>query len=131
MRAGLVLCLPLAFGAAQPGDARASASPAARTDAPVWNRAPLPAGSLARVGELGSVAFLHVHTHVRDDAIVLYGFPSRDERICFEALIAAHGVGPAVALALLSVHSPLALAVCHLSGAPLRAAVAASIGGAP
>jgi Holliday junction DNA helicase RuvA len=75
----------------------------------VGYRVLVPAGSLARVGELGSVAFLHVHTHVRDDAIVLYGFPSRDERICFEALIAAHGVGPAVALALLSVHSPLAL----------------------
>ena len=50
-----------------------------------------------------------MHTHVREDAIVLYGFPSRDERACFEALIGAHGVGPAVALALLSVHSPAAL----------------------
>jgi Holliday junction DNA helicase RuvA len=50
-----------------------------------------------------------VHTHVREDAIVLYGFPSRAERACFEALIGAHGVGPAVALALLSVHSPAAL----------------------
>lgn len=75
----------------------------------VGYRVLVPAGSLARVGELGSAAFVHVHTHVRDDAIVLYGFPSREERTCFEALIAAHGVGPAVALALLSVHSPLAL----------------------
>ena len=53
--------------------------------------------------------FVHIHTHVREDAIVLYGFPSREERACFEALIGAHGVGPAVALALLSVHSPGAL----------------------
>ena len=53
--------------------------------------------------------FLHVHTHVREDAIILYGFPTRDERQCFESLIAAHGVGPAVALALLSIHSPAAL----------------------
>jgi holliday junction DNA helicase RuvA len=53
--------------------------------------------------------FLHVHTHVREDAIILFGFPTRDERICFEALIGAHGVGPAVALAMLSVHSPIAL----------------------
>jgi Holliday junction DNA helicase RuvA len=75
----------------------------------VGYRVLVPAGSLARVGDLGSSAFLHVHTHVRDDAIVLYGFPTRDERRCFEALIAAHGVGPAVALALLSVHSPVAL----------------------
>lgn len=75
----------------------------------VGYRVLVPAGSLARVGDLGSSAFLHVHTHVRDDAIILYGFPTREERLCFEALIAAHGVGPAVALALLSVHSPVAL----------------------
>ena len=68
-----------------------------------------PAGALGQIGAPGSPAFLHVHTHVREDAIVLYGFPSRDERACFEALIGAHGVGPAVALALLSVHSPAAL----------------------
>jgi Holliday junction DNA helicase RuvA len=68
-----------------------------------------PATALARLGELGSPVFVHVHTHVREDAIVLYGFPSRDERRCFESLIAAHGVGPAVALALLSVHNPAAL----------------------
>ena len=49
---------------------------------------------------------MFVHTHVREDAIVLFGFASRDERDCFEALIATHGVGPAVALAILSVHSP-------------------------
>jgi Holliday junction DNA helicase RuvA len=57
----------------------------------------------------GSPVFVHVHTHVREDALVLYGFSSRDERDTFEALIGAHGVGPAVALALLGVHSPAAL----------------------
>ncbi len=75
----------------------------------VGYRVHLPASALARLGDLGSPVFLHVHTHVREDAIILYGFPSRDERRCFESLIAAHGVGPAVALALLSVHSPAAL----------------------
>jgi len=69
----------------------------------------VPTGALHQIGTPGSPAFLHVHTHVREDAIVLYGFPSRAERICFETLIGAHGVGPAVALALLSVHSPAAL----------------------
>ncbi|HLH46447.1 MAG TPA: Holliday junction branch migration protein RuvA, partial [Acidimicrobiales bacterium] len=59
--------------------------------------------------ELGAPLFLHVHTHVREDALVLYGFPSRDELDCFEALIAAHGVGPAVALSVLGVHTPGAL----------------------
>ncbi len=66
-------------------------------------------GALARIGDLGAPAFVHVHTHVREDALILYGFPTREERACFEALIGAHGVGPAVALALLSVHSPAAL----------------------
>lgn len=69
----------------------------------------VPAGALGRLGELGAATFVHVHTHVREDALILYGFAGRDERACFEALIAAHGVGPAVALALLSVHSPGAL----------------------
>jgi Holliday junction DNA helicase RuvA len=75
----------------------------------VGYRVLVPSGALGQIGLPGSPAFLHVHTHVREDAIVLYGFPSRDERTCFEALIGAHGVGPAVALALLSVHSPAAL----------------------
>ena len=75
----------------------------------VGYRTVVPAGPASGLGPLGSPVFLHVHTHVREDAIVLYAFPSRDERVCFEALIGAHGVGPAVALALLSVHSPAAL----------------------
>ncbi len=75
----------------------------------VGYRVLVPASSLGRVGTPGSPAFLHIHTHVREDALVLYGFPSREERVCFEALIGAHGVGPAVGLALLSVHSPVAL----------------------
>jgi holliday junction DNA helicase RuvA len=75
----------------------------------VGYRVHLPASALARLGDLGAPVFVHVHTHVREDAIILYGFPTRDERRCFESLIAAHGVGPAVALALLSIHTPVAL----------------------
>lgn len=59
--------------------------------------------------EPGVPAFLYVHTHVREDAIVLYGFAAHDERVCFEALLGAHGVGPALALAILSALSPVAL----------------------
>lgn len=75
----------------------------------VGYRVLVPSGTLAQLGELGAPVFVHVHTHVREDAIVLYGFASREERGCFEALIGTHGVGPAVALAILSVHSPAAL----------------------
>lgn len=75
----------------------------------VGYRAVVATGTPGALGAPGDTVFLHVHTHVREDAIVLYGFATRDERVCFEALIGAHGVGPAVALALLSVHSPAAL----------------------
>jgi Holliday junction DNA helicase RuvA len=67
------------------------------------------------VGHVGAEVFVHIHHHVREDAQTLYGFASRDERVSFEALIGAHGVGPSLALAILSVHSP----------AQLRAALAA------
>lgn len=75
----------------------------------VGYRVIVPAGSLPRTGEPGEATFVHVHTHVREDALVLYGFPTRDERVCFETLIGAHGVGPSVALGMLSVHGPAAL----------------------
>ena len=54
-------------------------------------------------------AFLYVHHHIREDAQTLYGFATRDERSAFDVLIATHGVGPAVAMAILATHSPLAL----------------------
>lgn len=57
-----------------------------------------------------TTAFLHVHHHIREDAQVLYGFPSRDERDTFRVLLGTHGVGPAVAIAILATHSPAALA---------------------
>ena len=60
----------------------------------------------AAVGDVGAPVELHVHTHVRDDAIVLYGFATTDERRCFEALLGAHGVGPALALSILSALRP-------------------------
>jgi Holliday junction DNA helicase RuvA len=68
----------------------------------------------AGLGPVGSTVFLHVHTHVREDAIVLYGFLHDDERRCFEALLGAHGVGPALALAILSALSPAALSTAVL-----------------
>jgi Holliday junction DNA helicase RuvA len=61
------------------------------------------------LGELGDEVFVWIHHHVREDAETLYGFASRDERRTFEALLGAHGVGPALALAILSVHAPIEL----------------------
>jgi Holliday junction DNA helicase RuvA len=59
---------------------------------------------------------LAVHTHVRESAITLYGFTSTAEREAFELLLGAHGVGPALALAVISVHEPDHLAVIVADG---------------
>lgn len=75
----------------------------------VGYRVTVPLSALGAVGETGGAVFLHIHTHVREDALILFGFPTADERYCFEALIGAHGVGPSLALALLSVHPPTSL----------------------
>lgn len=64
----------------------------------------------SRLGDLGAEVFAWIHHHVREDADTLYGFVSRSERDAFEALLGAHGVGPALALAILSVHPPANLA---------------------
>ena len=50
----------------------------------------------------GAEVALHVHTHVREDAIALYGFASPLEQDLFERLIAISGIGPKLALAVLS-----------------------------
>ena len=80
----------------------------------VGYRASVTTSLLAGLGGPGSDVFLHVHTHVREDAIVLYGFAHADERRCFEALLGAHGVGPTLALAILSSMSPAALSTAVL-----------------
>jgi len=53
-------------------------------------------------GDTGSTVSLHVHTHVREDALILYGFAEQEERAHFEQLIGISGVGPKMALAILS-----------------------------
>jgi holliday junction DNA helicase RuvA len=65
--------------------------------------------TVVELGEPGDDVFLYVHHHRREDNETLFGFLGRDERVCFEALLGAHGVGPALALAILAVHSPAAL----------------------
>ncbi len=65
--------------------------------------------TLTGLGDRGAPVFLYVHHHLREDAQALYGFPTADERNCFEALLRANGVGPALALAICAVHSPVAL----------------------
>ena len=80
----------------------------------VGYRASVPSSTFGALGPLGSEVFVHVHTHVREDAIVLFGFAHADERRCFEALLGAHGVGPSLALAILSSLSPATLSTAVL-----------------
>jgi Holliday junction DNA helicase RuvA len=54
-------------------------------------------------------AFLYIHHHIREDDQTLYGFLGRDERATFKTLITTHGVGPALALAILATYPPPAL----------------------
>jgi holliday junction DNA helicase RuvA len=74
----------------------------------VGYRVLVPFGALTHL-DPGTPTFLFTHLHVREDAMVLYGFPTRDERDTFEVLIGTTGVGPKLALAMLSVHAPASL----------------------
>lgn len=75
----------------------------------VGYRATVSPSTAVTLGDIGATVVVHTHLHVREDALTLYAFATRAERDCFEALIGAHGVGPALALAILSVHSPVEL----------------------
>ncbi|MCH1513106.1 MAG: Holliday junction branch migration protein RuvA [Acidimicrobiales bacterium] len=59
-----------------------------------------------RFGEIGSETLIYTHHRIREDTQTLYGFPSRDECLFFEALISTHGVGPSLGLSILSTHDP-------------------------
>src|ERR1700730_17920574 len=62
----------------------------------------VPISTFNRLGDIGSEVSLYTHFQVREDGMALYGFSGEEERDAFEQLIAVSGVGPKVALALLS-----------------------------
>ena len=62
----------------------------------------VPLSTYYDVGEPGTEIALRVHTHVRDDALQLYGFLTMLEQQLFERLIAVSGIGPKLAVAVLS-----------------------------
>jgi Holliday junction DNA helicase RuvA len=61
----------------------------------------VPVGALARLPEPPEPVTLHVHTHVREDVLALYGFETADDRAVFRAVLGVSGVGPKLALAIL------------------------------
>jgi Holliday junction DNA helicase RuvA len=68
----------------------------------VGYRVLIPVSTFYRLGEPGADVSLRVHTHVREDALALYGFASDSEQALFERLIEVAGVGPKLAINILS-----------------------------
>ena len=62
----------------------------------------IPLSTFYEVGEEGTEVSLRIYTHVREDALQLYGFISDVERQVFERLIGISGIGPKLAIAVLS-----------------------------
>jgi len=62
----------------------------------------IPLSTFASLGALHAETSLLIHTHVREDQLTLYGFVTAREKQCFELLISASGVGPSLALKILS-----------------------------
>jgi Holliday junction DNA helicase RuvA len=68
----------------------------------VGYRVQVPLSTFYLLGELGDEVSLRIHTHVRDDALQLYGFVEELEQRIFENLISVAGIGPKLAITILS-----------------------------
>lgn len=62
----------------------------------------IPVSTYSKLGEVGQEVSLYTHTHVREDALGLFGFSTRDEKGLFENLITVSGIGPRLAVTILS-----------------------------
>ena len=79
-------------------------------------RVNLPMSTAERFGAVGAPVKLLTTLQVRDDSLTLFGFPDREARAAFEMLIGVNGVGPRVALSVLSALAPESLALAVESG---------------
>lgn len=70
---------------------------------PVSVRVQVPAPTLADLGETGQEVLLFTHLYIREDQWSLYGFSTEEQRRWFELLLSVNGIGPRVALSILSV----------------------------
>ena len=62
----------------------------------------IPVSTFETLGAQGSQVLLHTHLHVREDALVLYGFATEQERTMFRILLSVNGIGPRMAQGILS-----------------------------
>jgi Holliday junction DNA helicase RuvA len=69
----------------------------------------VPLSTFYDLPQVGSTVSLHIHTHVREDALKLYGFRSPEEKALFIRLISISGIGPRLAVNILSGISPVEL----------------------
>jgi Holliday junction DNA helicase RuvA len=76
----------------------------------------VPGSIINKLGHTGSTVTLHTHLYVREDVIALYGFSSGQELVLFEQLITVSGIGPKVALALLTSLSAEQIASAIIGG---------------
>jgi Holliday junction DNA helicase RuvA len=76
----------------------------------------VPLSTYYRLPEIGGEAELKIHTHIKDDAIELFGFLTDDEKRIFTMLLGVSGVGPKVATNILSSISPAELVSAISSG---------------
>jgi holliday junction DNA helicase RuvA len=65
-------------------------------------RVVVPLTTFYELPEIGQPVVLHIHTHVREDAIHLYGFHVREEQAIFQLMISVSGIGPKLAINILS-----------------------------
>ncbi len=72
--------------------------------------------SVAALPKLGNEVFLYTYLYVREDTVELYGFADMEELNCFKMLISVSGVGPKVALSILSDISAQKFALCVATG---------------
>jgi Holliday junction DNA helicase RuvA len=62
----------------------------------------IPVSTFPALPAAGAAVALHIHTHVREDAIALYGFATAEEKAVFEKLISVSGIGPKLGITVLS-----------------------------
>ena len=62
----------------------------------------IPVSTFSSLGDAGSEVRLVIHTHVREDAIALFGFLTTNEKLIFEKLLGVTGIGPKLAVTVLS-----------------------------
>ncbi|MEI7816943.1 MAG: Holliday junction branch migration protein RuvA [Desulfuromonadales bacterium] len=94
----------------------------------VGYRVHIPFSTYYELPEEGGTASLHIHTSVREDAILLYGFRTRLEKTFFQLLIAVSGVGPKLARDILSNIQPGPLSQALAQGDLTKLATIPGIG---